>query len=65
VTQAEPTKPRPEEAVDRRLFKALGRPLRAWALAILNDRVAGPNEIAKELGVPAATPSPLPNVGSS
>ena len=34
---------------DRQLAKALGHPLRAEALTILNARVASPNEIAQEL----------------
>lgn len=34
------------------LIKALGHPLRFHALQILNTRVASPNEISKELGVP-------------
>lgn len=37
-------------AVDQRLFKALAHPLRFQALIILNERVASPNELAKELG---------------
>jgi len=40
------------EIVDQRLVKALSHPVRANALAILNERVASPNEIAKELGHP-------------
>ncbi len=48
------TKQRPEEAVDERLVKALGHPLRARALSILNERVASPNEIAKALRVPVS-----------
>lgn len=36
--------------VDQRLVKALGHPLRTRALAILNERVASPNEIATEIG---------------
>lgn len=36
--------------VDQRLVKALGHPLRVQALSILNERVASPNELAKELG---------------
>ena len=38
------------EIVDQRLVKALAHPLRAQILAILNDRVASPNELSKELG---------------
>ncbi len=37
------------EIVDQRVIKALAHPVRAQALAILNERVASPNEIAKEL----------------
>jgi DNA-binding transcriptional ArsR family regulator len=35
--------------VDQRLVKALGHPIRVQALTILNERVASPNELAKEL----------------
>jgi DNA-binding transcriptional ArsR family regulator len=35
--------------VDQRVIKALAHPVRARALAILNERVASPNEIANEL----------------
>jgi DNA-binding transcriptional ArsR family regulator len=38
--------PREAGLVDHRLAKALSHPLRARILAILNDRVASPNEIA-------------------
>ncbi|MGH2822844.1 MAG: helix-turn-helix domain-containing protein [Thermoleophilaceae bacterium] len=38
--------------VDRRLAKALSHPLRAHVLAILNERVASPNQIANELEEP-------------
>jgi DNA-binding transcriptional ArsR family regulator len=37
------------EVVDQNLIKALAHPVRAQALSILNERVASPNEIAKEL----------------
>lgn len=37
------------EIVDQRVIRALAHPVRAQALAILNERVASPNEIAKEL----------------
>jgi DNA-binding transcriptional ArsR family regulator len=40
------------QAVDQRLVKAIGHPLRARLLAILNERVASPNELAKETGEP-------------
>jgi len=36
--------------VDQRLVRALGHPVRVQALVILNERVASPNEISKELG---------------
>jgi len=36
--------------VDQRLVRALGHPVRVQALTILNERVASPNEISKELG---------------
>ncbi len=36
--------------IEQRLFKALAHPLRFQALIILNERVASPNELAKELG---------------
>lgn len=45
-------KPKREAAsknVDQRLMKALAHPLRVEILAILNDRVASPNELSKEL----------------
>jgi DNA-binding transcriptional ArsR family regulator len=43
-----------ESAVDLRIVKALGHPLRQRILLILNDRVASPSEIAAELGEPLA-----------
>ena len=36
--------------VDQRLVKALAHPLRVEILAILNERMASPNELSKELG---------------
>lgn len=36
-------------SVDQRVVKALGHPLRVEILAILNDRMASPNELSKEL----------------
>lgn len=36
--------------VDQRLMRAMGHPVRVQALNILNERVASPNEISKELG---------------
>jgi DNA-binding transcriptional ArsR family regulator len=35
--------------LDARVVKALGHPVRVQALTILNERIASPNEIAKEL----------------
>jgi DNA-binding transcriptional ArsR family regulator len=35
--------------VDQRVIKSLAHPIRAQALAILNERIASPNEIAQEL----------------
>ena len=40
------------QAIDPRLVKAIGHPLRARLLTILNERVASPNELAKETGEP-------------
>lgn len=37
-------------SLDQRLITALGHPVRVQALIILNERVASPNEIAKEVG---------------
>jgi DNA-binding transcriptional ArsR family regulator len=36
--------------LDSRVVKALGHPVRVEALTILNERIASPNEISKELG---------------
>jgi DNA-binding transcriptional ArsR family regulator len=36
--------------IDQRLVRALGHPVRVHSLTILNERVASPNEISKELG---------------
>jgi DNA-binding transcriptional ArsR family regulator len=36
-------------AVDQRLVRAMGHPVRVQALIILNERIASPNEISKEL----------------
>lgn len=38
------------ESVDQRLIRAVGHPIRAHALKILNERTASPSELAKELG---------------
>lgn len=37
-------------SVDQRVVRAMGHPVRVQALVILNERVASPNEISKELG---------------
>lgn len=49
-TQAAARKDRTKAVIDPRLVKALAHPVRNDALSILNERVASPNEIAKELG---------------
>lgn len=41
---------RPRNFIDPRLVRAMGHPVRNDALSILNERVASPNEISKELG---------------
>lgn len=38
--------------VDRRIVKALSHPLRTRILQVLSERVASPNEIAREIGEP-------------
>jgi DNA-binding transcriptional ArsR family regulator len=43
------TKKKKETGVDQRLVKALAHPLRVEILAILNERMASPNELSKEL----------------
>ena len=40
----------PKNAVDQRIAKAFAHPLRVQILIILNERVASPNKLAKELG---------------
>lgn len=42
-------------AVDQRLLKVLGHPVRVQALTILNERVASPNEIAGALAIEVGT----------
>ena len=42
-------RPASSASVDIRVFKALAHPLRIDILSILNDRVASPNELRKEL----------------
>ena len=51
-----PQRPRPKQdkkskstGVDQRLVKALAHPLRVEILTILNERMASPNELSKEL----------------
>jgi DNA-binding transcriptional ArsR family regulator len=48
---------RSSKGVDTRLAKALSHPVRVNALKILNDRVASPSEIARELELPVANVS--------
>jgi DNA-binding transcriptional ArsR family regulator len=55
-SKARPTKPQ-EAIVDNHLVRALSHPLRARALAILNERVASPSEIAAELDFPVGNVS--------
>ncbi|HVY78347.1 MAG TPA: helix-turn-helix domain-containing protein [Solirubrobacterales bacterium] len=43
------TKQKKEIGVDQRLVKALAHPLRVEILTILNERMASPNELSKEL----------------
>jgi DNA-binding transcriptional ArsR family regulator len=43
------TKTKKQTGVDQRLVKALAHPLRVEILAILNERMASPNELSKEL----------------
>lgn len=46
---AEPPRDVSNRTVDQELVKALAHPLRVEILAILNDRMASPNELSKEL----------------
>ena len=46
---ARPRKEEQEQGVDQRLVKALAHPLRVEILTILNERMASPNELSKEL----------------
>ena len=46
----EVAKKKSRDSVDPQLIRALGHPLRAHALGILNERTASPNELAKALG---------------
>jgi DNA-binding transcriptional ArsR family regulator len=43
------TKTKTKSGVDQRLVKALAHPLRVEILTILNERMASPNELSKEL----------------
>jgi DNA-binding transcriptional ArsR family regulator len=43
------TKTKKQTGVDQRLVKALAHPLRVQILMILNERMASPNELSKEL----------------
>lgn len=47
--KADAQKRRQRGTLDQRLVRALGHPVRVQALNILNERVASPNEISKEL----------------
>jgi len=49
ATKTKTKKKKKESGVDQRLVKALAHPLRVEILAILNERMAGPNELSKEL----------------
>lgn len=44
-------------SIDIRLAKAMAHPVRARALQILNERIASPSDIAKELELPVANVS--------
>jgi DNA-binding transcriptional ArsR family regulator len=46
---AEPPRDVSNRTIDQELVKALAHPLRVEILAILNDRMASPNELSKEL----------------
>jgi DNA-binding transcriptional ArsR family regulator len=46
---AEPPRDISNRTIDQELVKALAHPLRVEILAILNDRMASPNELSKEL----------------
>ena len=49
TTKKAKAKARIKTGVDQRLVKALAHPLRVQILMILNDRMASPNELSKEL----------------
>lgn len=50
MTETVKSKTRTTEVVDQRLVKALGHPLRAQLLSILNERTASPVELSRMLG---------------
>jgi DNA-binding transcriptional ArsR family regulator len=49
VTDKKQQRETSSRSVDQRVIKALAHPLRIEILAILNDRMASPNELSKEL----------------
>lgn len=49
TTKKTKAKGKTQTAVDQRLVKALAHPLRVQILMILNERMASPNELSKEL----------------
>lgn len=49
TTTRSKTKGKTQTGVDQRLVKALAHPLRVQILGILNERMASPNELSKEL----------------
>jgi DNA-binding transcriptional ArsR family regulator len=49
TTTTKKTRAKAPTGVDQRLVKALAHPLRVHILMILNDRMASPNELSKEL----------------
>jgi DNA-binding transcriptional ArsR family regulator len=51
-TPVTPRIPRSEQDTETRMAKALAHPLRARILTRLNERVASPNELSRELGEP-------------
>jgi len=48
---------RPPKGIDETLVRAVAHPLRVRALAVLNERVASPKELASELGAPVSNVS--------
>ena len=50
LAQSKKSRKKTAEVVDQRLVKALGHPLRAQVLSILNERTASPVELSKMLG---------------